>query len=153
MHSMQTLTQAKLIELFPEGTPDWAGISIKGVHHTFSTLRARVLQEQAKKSGTQLKREENVKEMHHMLEDKIKNGEVFINQTQPNVHINGCKCYITCGSGGKHRLGIVHAEASFDDMQQLAGVKGTPSTSKKHILFNNLTFEEICNMIKLLCGE
>lgn len=153
MHTVQSLTQDVLVSLFPEGVRNYSGLTIKGKHYTFAELRKQVLDKQSKKSKTKFQRAENVLEMKKMLEDKIKNGEVFINKSQPNVHINGCKCYIICGAAGRHRLGIMHKDATFDDMQAIAGIEGTPSTSKRHILFSGLLFDDLVDLINLLCGK
>lgn len=153
MYTVQTLTPEVLVEMFGD-TSDWYSVLKNGKRvGTFADLRKQVLNEQARKGKIKLYREDNIIEMEKFLGERIKDAEVFINRSQPNLHINGCKCYITCSHTGKHRLGILHATMTFDDMQQLAEIKGVPSTSNRHILFNNVDNDQIVDLINLLCGE
>lgn len=149
-YTLEKLTHQKLHELFP-GTPNWCGITIKGKHHTYAELRAQVLKEQDRKGTSNLRKSNHIEEMKRVLEMEFPKADVFINKTQPNVHINGCKCYIICTSAATYRLGIMHKETSFDDMQTIAEMQGVPSASKRHILFNYIDQETLIKLIKLLC--
>ena len=153
MYTMQSLTPEVLTTLFGDSS-DWYSVHKNGKRvGSFSDLRKKVLDEQARQSKTKILREDNILEMEKFLGERIKNGEVFINRSQPNLHINGCKCYITCSHTGRHRLGILHATMTFDEMQQLAETIGVPSVSNRHILFNNVDNDQIIELISLLCGE
>lgn len=159
-HTVQSLTPEVLVEMFGD-TADWYSVLKDGKRvGSFSDLRKRVLKEQDKKDKlarqkmlAALNKDDNIREAKMYFEGRIKNGEVFINESQPNIHINECKVYIICGSSPKIRLGIMHNEMTFDDMQQLSGREGKSGTSKRHILFDNLTLEEAADLIDLLCGK
>ena len=153
MHTAQSLTQEVLTTLFGDSS-DWYSVLKNGKRvGTFADLRKQVLTEQSRKNKVKIDREDNIIEMEQFLGGRIKNGEVFINRSQPNVHINGHKCYITCSHTGRHRLGILHDTMTFDEMEQLAEIKGVPSASSRHILFNNVDNDQIIDLINLLCGE
>lgn len=159
-HTVHTLTAEVLTEMFGD-TSDWYSVLKNGKRvGSFADLRKRVLTAQAQKDKAErakllgaLNKDDHIREAKMFFEREIKNGEVFINQTQPNVHINDCKCYIICGSAATIRLGVLHASMSFDDMQQLAGRPGRPSKAKNHILFDNITLDEAKDLINLLCGK
>lgn len=159
-HTVHTLTPEVLTEMFGDSS-DWYSVLKNGKRvGSFADLRKRVLTAQAQKDKAErakllaaLNKDDHIREARMFFESEIKNGEVFINQSQPNVHINGCKCYIICGNGYAIRLGILHATMSFDEMQQMAGRKGKPNKAKNHILFDNITLEEGKDLINLLCGK
>lgn len=162
-HTVQSLTQEVLVSMFGD-SKDWYSVLKNGKRvGSFSDLRKRVLAAQAareakERAKTKAKeyyaenKDDAINDAKKYFESEIKNGEVFINRTQPNVHINGCKCYIICGVYGKIRLGILHHTLTFDEMQTISGVKGTPNTAKNHILFDNITLDEGKDLINLLCG-
>lgn len=97
-----------------------------------------------------------VEEMKVFLENQFAkyDCEVFINQTQPNVHINSCKCYIIVNPlTGKHRLGISNPNRSASDMAEdvAACFKISKSPAEHHILINGLSQDDIIEVIKTLC--
>ena len=159
-HTAQTLTQEVLTKMFGDSC-DWYSVLKNGKRvGSFVDLRKAVLkrQEQADKAErakmlSALNKDDNIREAKLFFEREIKNGECFINKSQPNVHINGCKCYIICGNSGKIRLGVMHSTMTFDEMQQMAGRPGKPNASKNHILFDNITLDEAKDLINLLCGK
>ena len=159
-YQMHQLTPDVLVEIFGD-SKDWMSVLKNGKRvGTFSELRKRVLDAQARKDKDEsrkvlaaIMKNDNIAEAKKYFESNIKNAEVFINQTQPNVHLNGSKCYIICGSTEKVRLGIMHAEMTFDEMQNATGLEGKPNSSKRHILFDNLTHEEARDIILTLCGN
>lgn len=80
--------------------------------------------------------------------------EVFINISQPNIHINECKCYIIIDPiYGLHRLGIHNPNKSADDMASEVGMnfKISNSNSPHHILINGLDYDAIVETITQLC--
>ena len=97
-----------------------------------------------------------VEEMRSFLENQMSKygAEVKINITQPNVHLNGHKCYIICDplSDKFNRLGIKHLYKTGEDMAfELNGYKTQLDKAPKHILVNNLSRDEIVEVIKKLC--
>lgn len=98
---------------------------------------------------------EAVQEMKSFLESYLSNTDavVFINISQPNVHINGHKCYIIVDPiYEKHQLGIMHKELTYDDMASLIpSFSCSSSTSRNHILFRGLSSDDIINTIFKLC--
>lgn len=159
-YTAETLTPDVLVQLFGD-SKDWCSVFKNGSRvGYFQDLRKQVLKKQAlndknekKKFHDQIMKNTNIKEAKKFFEDRIKNGEVFINETQPNIHINGSKVYIICGNTPKIRMSITHKELEFDDMQIITERKGTPSTSKNHILFDALDLEEAAEIITTLCGK
>ncbi|WQN07485.1 transcription terminator [Escherichia phage vB-Eco-KMB23] len=98
-----------------------------------------------------------VEEMKVFLENQLAkyDCDVFINQTQPNVHINSCKCYIIVNPlTGKHRLGISNPNRSASDMAEdvAACFKISKSPAEHHILINGLSQDDIIEVIKTLCN-
>lgn len=160
-HTMHTLTPDVLVEMFGD-EKDWYSVLKNGKRvGSFSDLRKLVLkrqtladQKERKKFHDSLMLSDNIREAKKFFEDRIKNGHVFINETQPNIHINGCKVYIICGATPKIRMGILHKEHTFEDMLIASGrEKAKSTTSKRHILFDGLDFEEAADLIDLLCGK
>ncbi|ARB06019.1 hypothetical protein fHeYen901_246 [Yersinia phage fHe-Yen9-01] len=99
---------------------------------------------------------EAVEQMKDYLKSQLVkyDAEVFINISQPNVHLNGCKCYITVDSlnDKSHRLGIMHPTLSVNDMSDMIqGFKVSNGTSDNHILWNNLSADDIIDTIKRVC--
>lgn len=160
---MHELTSDVLTQLFGDSS-DWCSVFKNGKRvGTFAELRAKVIASQkradhkAKQLAAQsiLRKDEtkqSVKNAKEYFETEFKDANVFINRTQPNIHINGCKCYIICGPTTKVRLGIMHHTKTFDDMIQEAGIEGTPNESKNHVLFDRLTLEDAKDLIKKLCS-
>lgn len=98
-----------------------------------------------------------VEEMKDYLENQLVKFDctVFINQTQPNVHINNCKCYIIVNPiTGKHRLGVSNPNKSASEMAEEvpACFKISASPAEHHILINNLEKDDIIEAIKALCN-
>lgn len=159
-HTVQSLTPDVLVEMFGD-SQDWYSVLKDGKRvGSFSDLRKLVLKKQQladvaerKKLMASLAKDDNIREAKKFFEGRIKNGEVFINESQPNVHINDCKVYIICGSAAKIRMGIMHKDMTFDEMQQLSGREGKAGTSKRHILFDGLTLEDAVDLIDLICGK
>ncbi|EQA7786889.1 transcription termination factor Alc [Acinetobacter baumannii] len=159
-HTVHSLTPEVLVEMFGDDK-DWYSVLKNGKRvGSFADLRKLVLKRQAladaeerKKFHANLMKDDNIKEAKKYFDENLKNAEVFINETQPNIHINGSKCYIICGSSQKIRMSIMHKDLTFDEMQNISGLEGKPSTSKRHILFDGLTLEEAKDLIILLCGE
>jgi hypothetical protein len=160
-HTVYTLTPEVLVEMFGD-SKDWYSVLKNGKRvGTFADLRKLVLKRQTladvaerKKLAASLAKDDHIREAKRFFENRIKNGEVFINETQPNVLINGCKVYIICGTSPKIRMGILHKEATFDEMLIASGKdKAKPTTCKRHILFDGLDLEEAAELIDLLCGK
>ncbi|ANM46492.1 inhibitor of host transcription [Morganella phage vB_MmoM_MP1] len=80
-------------------------------------------------------------------------ANVFVNISQPNVHMNGNKCYIICDPiGQKFQLGIYHTTYDYNYMSdEFPGIKCSPSSSSHHILFRGLERDDILEIIKKLC--
>lgn len=98
---------------------------------------------------------EAVEEMREFLDNNLsKFGcEVFVNITQPNVHVNGCKCYIIVDPiRGKHQLGIMHRELSYDLMAaEIPGFSCSNTNSTRHILFRGMSKDDLIETIKKIC--
>ncbi|MGZ7278213.1 transcription termination factor Alc, partial [Streptococcus pyogenes] len=65
---------------------------------------------------------EAVEEMRSFLDNHLTKygAEVMINISQPNVHVNGCKCYIIVDPiYGKHRLGVSNPRLSASEMAEM----------------------------------
>ena len=156
------LTTEVLVKMFGD-TADWYSILKNGRRvGTISDLRAAVLKRQEQevkklkqsKAQSELNKSNTVRSISdakRFFETELKNAEVFINRTQPNVHINNCKCYIVCGPTSKVRLGVKHHTKTFDDMLQEAAIPGLPNADPNHILFDNLSLDDAKDLIKLLC--
>ncbi|UJH94760.1 host transcription inhibitor [Acinetobacter phage vB_AbaM_DLP1] len=159
-HTVHTLTPEVLVEMFGDDK-DWCSVLKNGKRvGYFSDLRKEVLKRQAladkkerKKFHDSLMLNDNIRETKRFFEDRLKNAHVFINETQPNVHLNGSKFYIICGATPKIRLGVTHKDLTFDEIVQLAEREARQSTSPRHALFSNLDLEEAAQLIELLAGN
>lgn len=101
---------------------------------------------------------EAVEEMKDFLENQLSkyDAEVFINISQPNVHLNGHKCYITVDPVyGKHRLGIIHASMNSSEMAEEVDTiyKLSPCDSDRQILINSIEKDAIVETIIKLCSH
>lgn len=102
---------------------------------------------------------EAVDEMIDFLDNHLAKygAEVFKNITQPNVHANGCKCYVIVDPiYCKHRLGIMHRELNYSEMAEYveACFKCSPSeSSDRHILISGLSRDDIVEVILKLCSK
>lgn len=101
---------------------------------------------------------EAVEEMKDFLENQLsKHGaDVFINISQPNVHLNGHKCYITVDPVyGKHRLGIIHASMDSSEMAEEVDslYKLSPCDFDRQILINSIERDAIVETIIKLCSH
>lgn len=95
-----------------------------------------------------------VDNMVEFLSNNLPNAEVFINITQPNVHIDGHKFYVICDplTDKFNRLGIVHSELSSDEVAALIdNSHKVQSESARHVLVNGLSRDDIIEVIKKLC--
>ncbi|AWD90387.1 inhibitor of host transcription [Erwinia phage Cronus] len=101
---------------------------------------------------------EAVNEMKEYLENQLAkyDADVFINLTQPNVHLNGHKLYITVDPiYGKHRLGIMHASMSSSELAEEVDTcyRISYSDSPRHILINGIEKDAIVETIIKLCSH
>ncbi|AZU98633.1 hypothetical protein [Acinetobacter phage AbTZA1] len=159
-HTVHTLTEDVLVEMFGD-SKDWCSVFKDGKRvGYFADLRKEVLKRQTladkkerKKFHDSLMLNDNISETKRFLESRLKNAHVFINETQPNVHLNGSKFYIICGATPKIRMGVTHKELDFDQIVQLAEREARQSSSKRHALFSNLDLEEAAQLIELLAGK
>lgn len=100
-----------------------------------------------------------VEEMLEFLSNQLSKlgAEVFINISQPNVHLNGHKIYVICDplTNTYNRLGIQHKEMTACEMAEEIGAsyKVQTDSSPKHILVNNLSRDDIVEVIKKLCSK
>lgn len=97
-----------------------------------------------------------VQEMLEFLENQLSkyDARVFINETQPNVHINDCKCYIIVDPiYGKHRLGIYNPNKEASEMAEEVEqcFKISSSDALHHILINSMSRDDIVEAIVKLC--
>lgn len=166
--NLQTITNEMLVEKFGDRHD---GISVyKGqrrvgyltdLRQTFAKEgRKKTKQKEYNNKAAEARNEampESVGAMKLFLESHLTkyDAEVFINETQPNVHINGCKCYITVDPiYGKHRLGISHCEMTADEMaSEIEGFPISKSPSRSHILMNTLSQDDIIEVIVKLCSK
>lgn len=118
---------------------------------------AKVKQKAYSTKQTEERREampQAVEAMVEFLTNNLPKAEVFINITQPNVHIDGHKFYIICDplTDKFNRLGIVHSELSSDEVAALIdNSHKVQSESAKHVLVNGLSRDDIIEVIKKLC--
>lgn len=118
---------------------------------------AKVKQKAYSTKQTEERREampQAVDNMVEFLTNNLPKAEVFINITQPNVHIDGHKFYIICDplTDKFNRLGIVHSELSSDEVAALIDNSyKVQSESAKHVLVNGLSRDDIIEVIKKLC--
>lgn len=96
--------------------------------------------------------------MVEFLQNHLANldAEIFVNQTQPNVKVNGHTCYVVVEPlTQQHRLGIKHKFMSQDEMAEEVGTQFRISASdnKNHILLNGLSQDDIVETIKKLCSK
>ena len=161
-YKLHELTTEVLVEMFGDSS-DWYSVLKNGKRvGSFSDLRKAIIKRQ-EKEASKLKQKREQSELNksntvrstsdakRFFESELKNAEVFINRTQPNIHVNNCKCYIVCGPTDKVRLGIKHHTKTFDDMLQEASIPGLPNADPNHILFDNLSLDDAKDLIKLLC--
>lgn len=97
---------------------------------------------------------EAVQEMCMFLESYLTKfgANVFINISQPNIHLNGVKYYVIVDPiYGKHSLGVLHPTLTFGDMAIIIDKNASPSQSNNHILFRSLDQDEIINVVLKLC--
>lgn len=95
-----------------------------------------------------------VDNMVEFLTNNLPNAEVFINISQPNVHIDGHKFYIICDplTDKFNRLGIAHSTLSSDEVAELIdNSHKVQSESARHVLVNGLSRDDIVEVIKKLC--
>lgn len=156
------LTSEILTKMFGDSC-DWYSVLKNGKRvGSFSDLRKIVIKKQEdelkkakRKSDQNILNQKNtlksISDAKRFFESEFKDSDVFINRTQPNLIVNGSRCYIICGPTDKIRLGILHKSKTFDDMLQESGVEGLPNASKNHILFDGLTLEDAKSLIKQLC--
>lgn len=158
-HTVHTLTPEVLVTIYGDSS-DWCSVFKNGKRvGYFSDLRKDYLKKQAlkdqaekRKFHAELMKDDSIKSAKKFFEENLKDAHVFINETQPNVHINGSKCYIICGPTSKVRLSLLHSELSFDEMINLTGRDAKPSTSKRQALWDNLEYEEALEIITTLCS-
>ncbi|UVD32625.1 hypothetical protein ENTB43_204 [Enterobacter phage Entb_43] len=101
---------------------------------------------------------EAVEEMRSFLDNHLAKygAEVMINISQPNVHVNGCKCYIIVDPiYGKHRLGVSNPRLSASEMAEMVDpcFKIQNSPAEHHILINGLSQDDIVQAIIKLCSK
>lgn len=99
---------------------------------------------------------EAVIEMKEFLDNQLGKfeAEIFINITQPNVHLNGHKCYIVVDPiYNKHRLGILHKTMDSYDMIESLGsnYRFSECETRNHILINSIERDDIIEVIKKIC--
>lgn len=164
-HTVYTLTAPVLTEMFGDDC-DWYSVLKNGKRvGTFSELRAKVLHKQQledkaerKKFHDKIMKQKTIKETFDYLEQNApKNANVFMNQTQPNIHMNGHKVYVVCGPVEKVRMSITHKSLSFDEMQLMIEHLGysvrSNKSAKTHISFDGVMPEQIFGILNILCGE
>lgn len=164
-HTAQSLTAEVLTEMFGDSC-DWYSVLKNGKRvGTFSDLRKQVLHKQTladkaekKKFHDQILKQKTIKEtFEYLVKHAPENAEVFMNETQPNIHMNGNKIYIICGPVERVRMSITHKSLTFDEMQLLIDHLGhsvrTNKTAKTHISFDGVLAEQVFEILQILCGE
>ena len=100
---------------------------------------------------------EAVNEMVDFLKNNLRMpADVMINISQPNVHVNGCKCYIIVDPMyGKHRLGVSNPNRTASEMalDVDSSFKIQESPAEHHILINGLSQDDIVEHIRKLCSK
>lgn len=163
--NLQAITTEMLIAEYGDRADDfyiWKGNKRIGfINDLRLTLGRKVAQKIKQKAYTTKQTEERreampgaVQEMVEFLTNNLPNAEVFINITQPNVHINGHKFYIICDPMGDkyNRLGINHSELDENEVASLIDNSHSVTTEAgKNILVNTLSRDNIVEIIKTLC--
>lgn len=164
---MQSITLEMIISAYGDRADDfyiWKGRKRIGY---ISDLRRQYSMKQKTKAVAKEYRDRKSEEMNEALpeyreefkdwiSDQLVKEDcmIFINQTQPNIHINGCKCYIILNPMTNiHRLGIMHQSKSYDEMALEIDnrFKLQSCSSERHILINGVTQDDILELIKQLC--
>lgn len=121
--------------------------------------KTRKAQKEYNNKTTERSRElmpEFVKETCEFLDNHLSKlgANVFINITQPNVHLNGNKCYVICNPiSQKFQLGVYHKEYDYNYMaEEFPGtICSSSPTAEHHILFRSLERDDLLEIIKKLC--
>lgn len=101
---------------------------------------------------------EAVEEMRSFLDNHLTKygADVMINISQPNVHVNGCKCYIIVDPiYGKHRLGVSNPRRTASEMAEDVDTcfKIQASPAEHHVLINGMSADDIVQAIIKLCSK
>lgn len=99
-----------------------------------------------------------VEEMRLFLDSQLTKygADVFVNISQPNVHVNDCKCYIVVDPiYGKHRLGVSNPRRTASEMAEDVETcfKIQQSPAEHHVLINGLSQDDIVEAIIKLCSK
>ncbi|AHY25207.1 inhibitor of host transcription [Pectobacterium bacteriophage PM2] len=95
-----------------------------------------------------------VESMVEFLSNNLPGAEVFINISQPNVHIDRSKFYIICDplTDKFNRLGIMHQTLTSEEISEMIdNSHKLQSESARHVLVNGLSRDDIVEIIKKLC--
>lgn len=156
---------------FPNGTTD--GIQVfnekKRPVGFLTDIKVKFCQKQNAKNTAKasarkksLERKENIsdlaEEMEHFLRSELRTGEVFINETMPNVDVNGQRFYIIIGNSldCSIRLNIRHKEYTADDFNDMiVGNYEAKSHSEDvhNVMFGGLSQSDVAYIINQLADK
>lgn len=100
-----------------------------------------------------------VEEMVLFLRDELTTGEVFVNQTMPNVDVKGERFYIIIGNtlDSAIRLNIRHKEYTADDFNDMIvggySAKSHDPDDVNNVIFGNLSKEDVVFIINQLADK
>lgn len=163
--NLQAITNEAVVEEFGDrhdGIYVYKGSKKIGFLTDLRLTLGRKLSQKVKQKAYSTKQTEERREampqavdnMVEFLTNNLPDAEVFVNISQPNVHINGHKFYIICDplTDKFNRLGIAHSTLTSDEVAALIdNSHKVQSESAKHVLVNGLSRDDIVEVIKKLC--
>ena len=100
-----------------------------------------------------------VEEMTMYLKSELPVGDVFVNETMPNVDVNGERFYVIIGDSleSSIRLNIRHKEFTADDFNDiLIGgyvAKCHDANDERNVMFSGLSKEDVAFIINQLADK
>lgn len=97
-------------------------------------------------------------EMEQYLQSELNVGKVFINETMPNVDVNGQRFYVIIGNTLENsiRLNIRHSEFTADELNDLVTgykAKSHDDLDPKNAIFGSLSKEDVVSIIHQLADK
>lgn len=101
---------------------------------------------------------ELVEEMVLFLRSECPKGDVFVNETMPNVDVNGERFYIIIGNtlDNSIRLNIRHKEFTADDLNDMVmgyTAKSHDAADPRNVMFSQLSKEDVAFIINQLADK
>jgi hypothetical protein len=120
--------------------------------------KKKIKQKEYSTRYTEEKREampEAVNAMVEFLSNNLKDADVFINISQPNVHIKGAKFYLICDplTDKTNRLGISSPAHTSEELCWMFETNKIQCDGPKNVLINSLSRDEIIEIINKVVSE